>query len=64
MSQYTDQSAGGEDISFAALFDGPILDLGGGGVEPLGERVDELIDTQQIRDGAVIAANYSVLSVD
>ena len=64
MSQYTEHSAGGEDISFAALFDGPILDLGGGGVAPLGAHVDELIDTQQIRGGAVIGANYSVLSVD
>ncbi len=64
MSRHSDLAAGGEDLSFAALFDGPILDLGGSGVEPFGDRVDELIDTQQIRDGEVIAANYAVLSLD
>jgi len=65
-----EDAAGGADLSFAALFDGPILDLdrldqdGEGDGASVLPGAGEAVAADHIRDGQVIDAGYAVISVD
>lgn len=65
MSGYSENATGGADLSFAALFDGPILDLDGpgDGAPPLAG-AGEAVAADHIRDGQVIETGYAVLAID
>lgn len=63
MSDEYDHAGGAADLSFSALFDGPILDFespGDSAIPVLG-RADETVATEQIRAGQVIETSYAVL---
>lgn len=69
MSDYSEDAAGGADLSLAALFDGPILDLdrpgdGASALAPGLGHAGEAVAADHIRDGQVIETGYAVLAID